>query len=93
MIPRAKSAPFPEGGAFSQISPRTARWQATWHPGATSVSAGSEARHSSAAKGQRVWNRQPAGGFLGLGRSPCNKIRSRLTVGSGMGMAESSARV
>ena len=38
--------------------------------------------------GQRVWNRQPEGGLIGLGTSPFRIIRSRFTVGSAMGIAE-----
>ena len=39
------------------------------------------------AYGQRVWNRQPAGGFAGLGTSPSSTICSRraFALGSGMG--------
>ena len=42
--------------------------------------------------GQRVWKRQAAGGFAGLGRSPASMIGSALrsTSGSGIGTAESS---
>ena len=51
---------------------------------------GSSWRH-----GQRVWNRQPVGGFAGDGRSPVSRIRSRVssTTGSGTGTADISARV
>ena len=42
--------------------------------------------------GQRVWKRQAVGGLAGLGRSPCSRIglRSRSTIGSGIGTAERS---
>ncbi len=45
--------------------------------------------------GQRVWNRQPLGGFAGDGRSPVSRIRSRVssTTGSGTGTADISALV
>jgi hypothetical protein len=42
---------------------------------------------------QRVWKRQPGGGFMALGMSPSSSARSRTTVGSGSGTADSSARV
>ena len=47
----------------------------------------------SKATGQRGWKRQPFGGLTGLGTSPCKIIRSRLRVGSGMGMADINAWV
>ena len=43
--------------------------------------------------GQRVWNLHPEGGFAGEGIDPFRSIRSILAVGSGIGMAENSARV
>ena len=43
--------------------------------------------------GQRGWKRQPVGGFSGLGTSPFRMMRSRLSVGSGIGMADISAWV
>src|SRR5690349_2869463 len=42
---------------------------------------------------QRVWKRQPVGGFSGLGTSPFSTMRWRRLRGSGMGMADSSAWV
>ena len=47
----------------------------------------------SRAYGQRVRKRQPDGGEIGLGTSPCSSIRSRRNPGCGSGMAESSACV
>jgi hypothetical protein len=43
--------------------------------------------------GQRVWKQHPDGGRIGLGISPCRRMRCRFTVGSGIGTAESSASV
>ena len=42
-----------------------------------------------------VWNRHAAGGFAGLGRSPCTRIalRVRSTSGSGIGIADSRVSV
>ncbi len=47
----------------------------------------------SLAMGQRGWNLQPVGGSSGLGTSPLRIVRRRLRVGSGIGIAESSASV
>ena len=44
-------------------------------------------------KGQRVWKRQPEGGFFGLGTSPCSRIRLGFASMDGIGIAESSAWV
>src|SRR5690606_20690159 len=62
-------------------------------PGATSSSGGTTSAHSFVAIGQRVRKTQPDGGFMGLGMSPWRMMRSRLTVGSGMGTADSRASV
>ena len=43
--------------------------------------------------GQRVWKWQPVGGRIGLGTSPCSGMRLRLTLGSGIGTADSRASV
>jgi hypothetical protein len=43
--------------------------------------------------GQRVWKRQPGGGFIALGTSPARMMRWRCAPGSGRGMADSSACV
>jgi hypothetical protein len=42
---------------------------------------------------QRVRKRQPEGGLIGVGTSPCSTMRSRVRVGSGISIAESSACV
>lgn len=52
------------------LSAPSGKWQATWRPGPASVSFGSTLAHLSPANGQRVWNRQPDGGFAGDGTSP-----------------------
>src|SRR3972149_7048957 len=46
------------------------RWQATSRPSASFRRGGSSTRHRSTAMGHRVWKRQPAGGFIGVGTSP-----------------------
>ena len=57
----------------------SAKWQATRWPGPISRSSGrSVSQRVSWRNGQRVWKRQPAGGFAGDGRSPCSRIRSRV---------------
>ena len=45
--------------------------------------------------GQRVWKRQPAGGFAGLGMSPSStmRLRARSTAGSGIGHRREQRRV
>ena len=70
-------------------------WQAARWPFAYSVSCGSTARHTSVARGQRVWKRQPDGGSTGFGGSPVMIGRSleRFSSGSGIGIALSSADV
>ena len=78
----------------SRIS--SAQWQLTSRPGASSRSTGTSSSHRvSCRHGQRVWNRQPLGGFAGDGRSPASRIRSRCssTTGSGTGTALISDRV
>ena len=56
---------------------------------------GSSSAQMSCAFQQRVRNRQPDGGFTGLGTSPLSTIRSRLRsrLGSGSGTADSNAWV
>src|ERR1700687_4428755 len=73
-----------------------AKWQAaTWpaRPCATSGGAISEHTPGARAIGQRVWNRQPLGGFTGEGISPLSGIGSRLASrrGSGTGMGVGKA--
>jgi hypothetical protein len=41
--------------------------------------------------GQRGWNRQPAGGSVGLGTPPPSTIRWRRSLGRGSGIADISA--
>ena len=54
---------------------------------------GRSTRQRSKAKGQRGWKRQPAGTSSGLATSPCGTMRSRRSVGSATGIADSSACV
>jgi peptide/nickel transport system ATP-binding protein len=70
-----------------------AMWQATWCPASSAPSKGSRAAHTFSANGQRVRNRQPEGGLIGLGGSPCSGGASVRCAGSMLGIAESSARV
>ena len=46
----------------------------------SSANGGSSVRHTSCAFQHRVWNRQAAGGFNGLGTSPVSRIRSRFPL-------------
>jgi hypothetical protein len=52
---------------------------------------GSSAEQRGWACGQRVWKRQPVGGLNGLGTSPCSMTRLVCKLGSGFGIAASSA--
>ncbi|MNY31507.1 hypothetical protein D3C86_1656730 [compost metagenome] len=61
----------------------SAKWQATSWPGAMKRNSGSAARQRSVANGHRVWNRQPEGMLLGLGRSPPSGAAWRGRDGSG----------
>ena len=47
------------------------RMHAAKWPGLISTSCGSTSRHAATAYGQRVWKRQPDGGLIGDGTSPC----------------------
>src|SRR5262249_33858333 len=69
------------------------RWQDTQCPGLTSRQAGASTRPRASPSGQRGWNAQPGGGFIGLGTSPRRMRFSRLSFGFGTGTAESSASV
>src|SRR6185369_12383908 len=81
----------------------SAKWQAVGWPTLRSVSTGSSLMHfcwsvadSAVANfGHRVRNRQPLGGFTGLGTSPVRTTRWRVRsfCGSGSGIAEISAWV
>ena len=69
--------------------------QATQWPGRTSRSSGRIRLQLSTAIGQRGWNTQPDGGWIGLGTSPFTgrSLRPASTLGSGTGTASRSARV
>src|SRR5450830_1736909 len=71
------------------------KWQATQWSGSTSLNSGSFTEHTSLAYRHLGWNRQPLGGFTGLGTSPVRITRCRLpsTSGSGTGTALISAFV
>src|SRR5690606_12612233 len=77
-----------KGGSSVQRLMQALKW-----PGFTSSRGGTTSAHSFVAIGQRVRNTQPDGGLMGLGMSPWRMTRSRFTVGSGIGTAESSASV
>src|SRR2546430_14319675 len=68
-------------------------WQATQWPGDTCFSTCSYWEHDGTRRLQRVWNRQPDGGLMERGPPPPSRNRLRLSVGSGIGTAESSASV
>ena len=57
------------------------------------VCSGSTVVQISIAYEQRVWNRHPEGGLIGLGTSPSStmRVRVRSTGGFGTGIAESRA--
>ena len=59
----------------------------------TSTTGGITFEQMSIAFGQRLWNGQPGGGFIGEGTSPVRTIRRALRAGSGTGTADSSAWV
>src|SRR5664280_2016387 len=71
----------------------SAKWHATRCPGRISRDSGTFVSHSVGCSSrsrsqQRVWKRQPDGGFAGDGTSPFRTIRRLRTVGSGSGMAD-----
>src|SRR5579864_7650596 len=66
------------------VDDSSARWQATQWLLPISRKAGISAVQRSMAMGQRVRKRQPHGGLIGLGTSPCNTMRCLRTVGSGL---------
>ena len=84
---KAKRAVSLAGGSSRQ------RRQATAPPCRVGPRAGTSLRQRSIACGQRVWKWQPGGGRIGLGTSPCSRMCWRLTCGSGIGTADSSASV
>ena len=92
----AGTNPYALAGVETISSGRTisAKWQADGWPCPRSISAGSSSAQMSWAFQQRVRNRQPDGGFAGLGTSPSSTIRSRPRwPGSGTGTADRSAWV
>src|SRR5260221_870415 len=75
--------------AFVQLE--SCRWHAAKCASPCNRSLGSSVRQRSKTYGQRVWKRQPLGGFTGLGTSPLRMMRWRAAPGSGTGTAESRA--
>ena len=76
----------------------SAQWHATRWPDASSRKGGSSVSQFSGLLSwrrnqQRVWNRQPDGGFAGDGTSPVSTSRRLFTRGSGSGIADRSAIV
>ena len=56
----------------------SAKWQSTSCPLENLRSGGTSSRQrGGSTNGQRVWKRQAAGGFAGLGKSPASRIGSR----------------
>lgn len=83
------------GGRMPQATPaRTSSvlWQATPRP-ATSRTFGISFLQRSITKGQRVWKRQPDGGFRGDGSSPFRTIFCARSVARTLGVEVMSARV
>ena len=80
-----------KNSSFPRVTYCSKRWHATQCSFSYSLNLGTSCLHLSVAYGQRVWKRQPLGGFIGDGISPSNTIRCRflLTCGSGTGTAES----
>src|SRR5581483_1695417 len=66
------------------------KWQATEWPVASSLRGGCSSAHRCAARGQRVRNRQPLGGWTGEGGSPAMVVR---VLAPAPGTESSSARV
>src|SRR4051812_33644919 len=93
---RASDAPLLLLGRIVPTAISSAQWQATRWPPPKSRNGGASVSHRVGCRyGQRVWKRQPEGGFAGEGRSPSSRIRSRVdsTTGSGMGTADINALV
>ena len=67
------------------------KWQATRWPGNSSRGSGTSSAQRSAARGQRVRNRQPDGGLTGDGGSPRSVVVARPAPGSVDGIESSSA--
>jgi len=64
-------------GVLGWLPSSPAKWQATLCRGPICSNGGSTLAQISWAIGQRVRNRQPDGGLIGLGTSPVRRIRSR----------------
>src|SRR3954469_11931917 len=81
--------------AFPRAQLQRLKWQATGWPAATSTKGGSTSAQMLSARQQRVRNRHPLGGSVGVGGSPTRTIRarSRSISGSGIGAADSNAFV
>ena len=82
---------------FSAVT-SSAKWHATWWPGAISRSSGtsSEQRSGSPRRSRsqhRVWKRQPDGGLAGDGMSPLRMTRRLRWRGLGSGTADRRATV
>ena len=84
---RRGSAARPGGASVS------GKWQATRCPGRSSRGSGTSTAHRSAARGQRVRNRQPDGGLIGDGGSPSMVAWPAPAPGSVDGIESSSALV
>jgi hypothetical protein len=82
-------------GRPARPGPEVWRWQATHPRSAVGYGGGSTSRQMSMTNGQRVLNRQPDGGFTGLGMSPVRtmRVRVRSTRGLGTGTADMRASV
>src|SRR6266508_3591235 len=74
-------------------APAQYRWQETWWPEATALSAGSTREHCSMANGPRGWKWHPEGGSIGDGTSPLRIMSSRGASGSAGSAAAKSAFV
>jgi len=84
---------FPLSAYCLPLSHPGTRIHATSCPGEISLNSGSICAHCSIAIGQRVRKRQPDGGLIGVGTSPCKVMRLRFCFGSGIGIADSNACV
>src|SRR6185503_9018398 len=82
-------------GAAEWPEPATSIWQAATCESRSShaPSSGDFTLHISSANGQRVWNRHPSGGSIGLGGSPVIGGSAIRLVGSIDGREPSNARV
>ncbi len=62
-------------------------------PAARRAGPAARPRQRACATGQRVWNRHPGGGAIGLGTSPVSRVRRDAAPTTGSGTAEISAAV